>query len=105
MKLALVGDIGGTNARFALWEDEQLRSVSVLATADYACPEDAITVYLNELNLEADGFDVAVVVQAVRAVQVEDRSDAAVFAAGGAGLAGNVDDVHGGLSAPVPRAS
>ena len=51
MKLALVGDIGGTNARFALWEDEQLRSVSVLATADYACPEDAITVYLNALNL------------------------------------------------------
>ena len=51
MKLALVGDIGGTNARFALWENEQLRSVSVLATADYACPEDAIKVYLKGLGL------------------------------------------------------
>ena len=51
MKLALVGDIGGTNARFALWENEQLRSVGVLATADYACPEDAIKVYLKGLGL------------------------------------------------------
>lgn len=51
MKLALVGDIGGTNARFALWENDQLRAVSVLATADYACPEDAITVYLHGLGL------------------------------------------------------
>ena len=31
MKLALVGDIGGTNARFALWRDEQLEAVQVLA--------------------------------------------------------------------------
>lgn len=51
MKRALVGDIGGTNARFALWENDQLHSVSVLATADYACPEDAILVYLAGLNL------------------------------------------------------
>ncbi|WP_019411381.1 glucokinase [Pseudomonas psychrophila] len=51
MKLALVGDIGGTNARFALWENDQLRSVSVLATADYACPEDAIKVYLQHLDI------------------------------------------------------
>ena len=51
MKLALVGDIGGTNARFALWENDQLRAVSVLAAADYACPEDAITVYLHGLGL------------------------------------------------------
>ena len=51
MKLALVGDIGGTNARFALWENDQLRAVSVLATADYACPEDAISVYLHGLGL------------------------------------------------------
>ncbi|MBM1192654.1 glucokinase [Pseudomonas weihenstephanensis] len=55
MKLALVGDIGGTNARFALWENDQLRSVSVLATADYACPEDAITVYLHGLGLPLGG--------------------------------------------------
>ena len=51
MKLALVGDIGGTNARFALWENDQLRSVQVLATADFTCPEDAIKLYLDSLNL------------------------------------------------------
>lgn len=51
MKLALVGDIGGTNARFALWENDQLRAVSVLATADFACPEDAIKLYLQGLDL------------------------------------------------------
>ena len=46
MKLALVGDIGGTNARFALWENDQLHSVRVLATVDFVCPEDAIRLYL-----------------------------------------------------------
>ena len=51
MKLALVGDIGGTNARFALWENDQLHSVQVLATADFACPEDAIRLYLSGLDL------------------------------------------------------
>ncbi len=51
MKLALVGDIGGTNARFALWENDQLRAVRVLATADFACPEDAIKLYLQGLDL------------------------------------------------------
>jgi len=51
MKLALVGDIGFTNARFALWENDQLHSVRVLATADFACPQDAIKLYLHDLNL------------------------------------------------------
>lgn len=51
MKLALVGDIGGTNARFALWENDQLRSVRVLATVDFTCPEDAIQLYLQDLGL------------------------------------------------------
>lgn len=51
MKLALVGDIGGTNARFALWRDEQLASVRVLATADFATPEQAIGRYLDDLGL------------------------------------------------------
>ncbi|WP_417662427.1 glucokinase [Pseudomonas sp.] len=51
MKLALVGDIGGTNARFALWRDEQLESVSVLATADFTTPETAIEQYLVEHNV------------------------------------------------------
>lgn len=51
MKLALVGDIGGTNARFALWKDQQLHSIRVHATADYTGPEAAIQAYLEEEGL------------------------------------------------------
>ena len=51
MKLALVGDIGGTNARFALWEDQQLHSVRVFPTTDYSSPEQAIGIYLRDLGL------------------------------------------------------
>ncbi|MGK4341798.1 glucokinase [Ectopseudomonas oleovorans] len=51
MKLALVGDIGGTNARFALWRDEQLEAVQVLPTADFAGPEQAIVAYLHAQGL------------------------------------------------------
>lgn len=51
MKLALVGDIGGTNARFALWENQQLHSVRVFPTADYSSPEQAIGIYLGDLGL------------------------------------------------------
>ncbi|BCQ64252.1 hypothetical protein PBOI14_60020 [Pseudomonas sp. Boi14] len=51
MKLALVGDIGGTNARFALWKDQQLEAIEVHATADYSCPEDAIKAYLRDQGL------------------------------------------------------
>lgn len=46
MKVALVGDIGGTNARFALWRDDGLHAVQVFATADYSSPEQAIALYL-----------------------------------------------------------
>lgn len=46
MSLALVGDIGGTNARFALWRDERLESVRVSATADHATVEQAIQAYM-----------------------------------------------------------
>ena len=53
MKLALVGDIGGTNARFALWKNQQLQSVQVLATADHASPEEAISLYLSGLGLDS----------------------------------------------------
>lgn len=42
----LVGDIGGTNARFALWRNNQLEAVEVFATADYSGPEQAIERYL-----------------------------------------------------------
>ena len=46
MSLALVGDIGGTNARFALWRDGGLHGVRVSATADHATVEQAIGAYL-----------------------------------------------------------
>ena len=51
MKLALVGDIGGTNARFALWRDDHLEAVQVLATADFSGPEQAIMAYLQAQGL------------------------------------------------------
>lgn len=57
MKLALVGDIGGTNARFALWREQHLESVRVLATADYPGPEQAIRAYLAELGLPLGAVD------------------------------------------------
>ncbi|MBC3953099.1 MULTISPECIES: glucokinase [Pseudomonas] len=52
MKLALVGDIGGTNARFAIWEDDKLHSIRVFPTIDYASPEKAVEVYLQDLELQ-----------------------------------------------------
>ena len=51
MKLALVGDIGGTNARFALWEDNDLHSVRVFPTKDYSSPEQAIGIFLEDLGI------------------------------------------------------
>ncbi|WP_426151988.1 glucokinase [Pseudomonas sp. DC3000-4b1] len=51
MTLALVGDIGGTNARFALWENDALRAVQVFSTADFTSPEQAIAKYLRDQNL------------------------------------------------------
>ncbi|TBU74863.1 glucokinase [Pseudomonas daroniae] len=51
MSLALVGDIGGTNARFALWRDERLESVRVSATADHATVEQAIQAYMSTEGL------------------------------------------------------
>ncbi|WP_045159632.1 glucokinase [Stutzerimonas stutzeri] len=51
MRLALVGDIGGTNARLALWRNARLEAVRVLATADFATPELAVEYYLASLGL------------------------------------------------------
>lgn len=59
MKPALVGDIGGTHARFALWRDEQLELVRVLATADYPGPQQAIRAYLAELGLPLGSLEAA----------------------------------------------
>lgn len=51
MKALLVGDIGGTNARFALWRDNDLHAVQVFATADYTSPEQAIQAYLDKQHI------------------------------------------------------
>lgn len=50
MSYALVGDIGGTNARFALWQGQRLRAIRVLRTVDYLCPEDAVRAYLQAVG-------------------------------------------------------
>ncbi|MBE7375558.1 glucokinase [Pseudomonas lopnurensis] len=57
MKTALVGDIGGTNARFALWRDQRIEQIRVLPTADHARPELAILAYLAEIGLPLDALD------------------------------------------------
>ncbi|OHC11191.1 MAG: glucokinase, partial [Pseudomonadales bacterium GWC1_66_9] len=56
MKLALVGDIGGTNARFALWKNGRIESVRTLAAAEFATPERAIEDYLFALGLPLDSL-------------------------------------------------
>ncbi|QQE88549.1 glucokinase [Azotobacter chroococcum] len=56
MKLALVGDIGGTNARFALWKNGRIESVRTLAAAEFATPERAIEDYLYALGLPLDSL-------------------------------------------------
>ena len=51
----LLGDVGGTNARFA-WQDSEgapLRDIATLPTADFATLADAITTYLKRLDRAA----------------------------------------------------
>lgn len=57
MSLALVGDIGGTHARFALWRDGRLEMPRVFETADFTSPEQAIHRYLVDLGLESRALD------------------------------------------------
>lgn len=52
MSVALVGDIGGTHARFAVWRDAQLEHVQVLETADFDGPESALRRYLARIGLD-----------------------------------------------------
>jgi len=51
-KTLLIGDIGGTNARFALADPEQpgFHDAMTLQCADFACADDAIRHYLDELS-------------------------------------------------------
>lgn len=53
---ALVGDIGGTNARFALWRDQRIESVRVLPTVEYPRPEDAIRAYLRSVDQSVEAL-------------------------------------------------
>ncbi|WP_417781352.1 glucokinase [Stutzerimonas xanthomarina] len=53
---ALVGDIGGTNARFALWRNQQIESVRVVPTVDYPRPEDAIRAYLQGVGQSVEAL-------------------------------------------------
>lgn len=51
----LLGDVGGTNARFA-WQDHDgapLRDIATLPTADHATLADAITAYLRQIGRAA----------------------------------------------------
>lgn len=59
MKAALLGDIGGTNARFALWRDQHVEQIRVLPTAAYARPELAIGAYLAEVGQPLATLDAA----------------------------------------------
>ena len=53
----LVGDIGGTNARFALWRGQRLESIEVLACADYPRPELAVRDYLARIGESVANID------------------------------------------------
>lgn len=59
MKLALIGDIGGTHVRFALWREGRPDALRVLATGDYPGPEEAIRSYLAGLGLPLVTLDTA----------------------------------------------
>jgi glucokinase len=50
MELALIGDIGATNARFAVLQDGVPTSIKVLPVASYASLQDAITAYFDVLD-------------------------------------------------------
>ena len=50
MELALIGDIGATNARFAVLQDGVPTSIRVLPVASYASLQDAIIAYFEGLD-------------------------------------------------------
>jgi len=59
MTLALIGDVGGTHVRFALWREGRPDAVRVLATGDYPGPEEAIRAYLAGLGLPSTALETA----------------------------------------------
>ena len=66
--VGLVGDVGGTNARFAIAEVRgdkiRLRDAKVLAAADYKTSKAALSAYLGGLNGDSPKPDYAVVAAA-----------------------------------------
>ncbi len=52
---ALLGDIGGTHARFALLRDDRIGSIETLAVRDYACFADSLAAFLSR-HPEARAF-------------------------------------------------
>lgn len=57
----IIADIGGTNARFALVNDNHISNVEVLSCADYQSPSEAAQAYLKRVGAkpEAGAFAVA----------------------------------------------
>ncbi len=56
MSVRLVGDIGGTNARFALWRNGVLHEIGVLRTIDYPTPAAAIREYLTRRGVSLESL-------------------------------------------------
>jgi glucokinase len=56
----LIADIGGTNARFALVNDNKISNVEVLSCADYKSPAEAAQVYLKKIGAKPDAGAFAV---------------------------------------------
>ncbi len=63
---ALLGDIGATNARFALLEDGALVDPRVLACADYPTLQAAIETYLGDRKAQAAALAIAAPVTGTR---------------------------------------
>ena len=57
---ALLADIGGTNARFALGDGTRLHAINTLPTADYPRLEDAIAAYLRAQNVSVKQASIAI---------------------------------------------
>ena len=57
----LIADIGGTNARFALVNDNRISDIEVLSCADYKSPAEAARAYLGKRGArpETGAFAVA----------------------------------------------
>ena len=66
----LVADIGGTNARFALWQDTQdsanrLRQINYFKTGDFPSLAIAIEAYCKKNNVRPTRLSLAVSIQIV----------------------------------------